>query len=238
MIFIYFISTYYLLPIIRSDHVELPENSTVIAYTGDFSGRFDKHELVYYLNKVDKGNKVGEKDGYVYYKPDGQNITYWLEGEATLTLEKDNINGSDKDLKSLQSAFREIEDNSTFSQLYLRKDNHINAEDPYDLKYSAFNGTNAYIVIYKENGDLYFTKRLDNFFFTCLHINNDTATIYDLQFDAGGDDASYIHYLFEEHDDLNNHVELCLILNTTNGPYEFIVPLNYYVSDSYQLDIY
>ena len=153
-----------------NDEISIPENAKILAY--DYNGD-DPGELVRYHYEWERREKVDEDDDYYYYKSTGSDNEYNVIGDVSLILDKEHVNASSADLKALISEFEKIshhEYNDThFGYLYVR--NSASASDGIDyaenLNYSSFDGENAYISIYDENGKLSVTKKLDEFFFAC-----------------------------------------------------------------------
>lgn len=206
---------FFLSPMFENDNMSTPEGAIVVEYTGN-----DENNLVLKHQAVDLRHKTREDSKYIYYVDKGTNSTYSLRGYFKANLTKNNINGSSKDLKAIRSEFKQIKNNTHLS--YLDSKNLFYSSD--NLSYSSFDGNNAYLIFYKENGDVFSTKRLDEFFFACSFnpfVDNYT---YSIQF--GNDDVRDMGSIISNNN-LKETVDLCMIFNSTDGQYEFRVPLEY-----------
>lgn len=203
-----------------------PEGAIAVKYTGPvnlsdsvINGKINGNYIDEYATHETKyHNKVGENSSHNFYSDKSEHSEYEAFGQILLNLSEDNINGYNEDLIHIKSAIQEIHDNPNNMKYIIEGDNshvllpdYIKGNFSENLNQSAFDGKNAYIIFY-EDGEIYKTKKLDNFFFNCMKIGENS---YKIEFKSD-----------VEFDRLTNSTaDLCLILNSTNGLYELKVPI-------------
>lgn len=219
--------------ITTNDAMPIPENAKILEF--DAKNNYSD-ELVRYHYDWENREKTGEDDDYYYYKITDSEQDYTIAGYVQLKLDKEHVNGTTDDLKLINSVFKEIinheYNNTHFGTLHDRDSSSeydgINYAE--NLDYSAYNGENAYINIYDENGEISLTKKLDEFFFTCT--GNENLNYYILGFDSISGDVMDIYRGVDE----NSKVELVMIINSTDNAYVLKIPLEIKFEEDMQID--
>ena len=128
---------------------------------------------------------------------------------------------------------RELSENTSQSDLEYSHPTSLYGAMPYDLKYGAYDGSNAYLVIYDGNGKVYYTKQLDESYFTF----HDNSNVYTIDFFDNGTDGSNIDYMFDNHKDLKTDIDLYMYFNSDEGLVGLKIPVKYANRESYSLTV-
>lgn len=204
-----------------NNDVTIPTSDVVVGYTG-----YSEYDNGTGCVAIEHGvkeirDKTGENSTHIFYEDAGEHVESSLRGHFTLTLTEDNINGSSQNLEVLKSAFAQMDEDSHGSILQ--------TTNSYELNKTAFNGSNAYLTFYKENGDVFLTKQLDTYYFTCYlnpMADNNTYHIEFINTDAKDLDTIY------SNEDLRNTVDFCMIFNSSGELYELKLPLDLQLTDT------